>query len=284
MKKKLLVLVLMFMFALVFTPGTFAGDDLELNMENFWGPIPPGQTYQDMTPEQIMMANQNMNDAVDPVLDMFGFLAGGGLYNSGDVHGIAGFDVGVKLTAMQVADDQLPFLPDLSSNYQYGPLQGQSVIPLPMLHAGVGLFGNFEVLGRFFSYPMGDEGNLTLIGIGAKYGLLQNFALPKVAVVAAYHYLTLPDEYDFASVNSMSAAVVVSKGFPIISVYGGLGLDHVNLEIDLDPIPYKEKFNKTNFRGNVGLKLTPFPFLFINLDYNFGAVEGLSMGAGLSIR
>ena len=269
MKKKTSILVLMLFGCLVVTQGLFAGD-FDGNLAIYH------QASENKT------ANQNLADAVDPVLDMFGFLAGGGLYNSGDIHGVAGFDVGIKLSAMQVNDDQLPFFPDFDKDYQYGPLQGENVIPLPLLHAEVGLFGNFAAIGRVFTYPVGDDGNVTLIGIGAKYGLLQNFALPKVAIVAAYHYLTVPEEYDFANVNSMSAAVVVSKGFPFVSVYGGLGLDYTTLKLDL-PIP-ENSFSKTNFRGNVGLKLSPIPFLYINLDYNFGAVEGLTAGAGVSIR
>jgi len=275
MKKKTSILVLMLALSILFTQGLFAGDFDEFN-----------EYYKEST-NPPKTASQNLADAVDPVLDMFGFLAGGGLYNTADVHGVAGFDVGIKLSAMQVNDDQLPFFPELSQDYQYGPLQGENVIPLPLLHAEVGLFGNFEAIGRVFTYPVGDDGNVTLIGIGAKYGLLQNFALPKVAIVAAYHYLTVPKEYDFANVSSMSAAVVVSKGFPFISVYGGLGLDYTTLKLDFpEPIPDPDPntFNKTNFRGNVGLKLSPIPFLYINLDYNFGAVEGLTAGAGVSIR
>ena len=124
-----------------------------------------------------------------------------------------------------------------------------------------------------------------LIGLGAKYGILQNFALPKVAVVAAYHYLTLPDEFDFGSVNNISGALVVSKGFPFITVYGAVGVDYSTLAIDLpDPIEDPDPYSKTNFRGNVGLKLSPIPLVYINLDYNFGAVEGLTAGLGISIR
>jgi len=280
--KKMSVLVVVVSVMFVFAQSLLAQGDIEFKLDNYYGPDP-----QNDQPT----AQQNLEDAVAPLLDMFGFLAGGGLYNTADVHGIMGFDVGVKLTAMRVGDDQLPFFPDLSTEYQYGPLSAENIIPLPMLHAGVGLFGNLEVMGRFFTYPMGSEGsaegNVTLIGLGAKYGLLQNFALPKVAVVAAYHYLTMPDEFDFASVNSISGAVVVSKSFPIVSVYGGLGVDYTTLTVDFpDPLPDPDpnKFSKTNFRGNVGLRLTPIPFLFINVDYNFGAVEGLSAGAGISIR
>ncbi|MBD3290553.1 hypothetical protein GF337_17240 [candidate division KSB1 bacterium] len=232
--------------------------------------------------------SQNLEDAVEPIMDMFGFLAGGGLYNSGDVHGFMGFDVGIKLNAMRVTDDQKPPFPELEYELRGGPLQGESVVPLPMIHAGVGLFGNVEVMGRFLTFPMGQgdtEGNVTLIGLGAKYGILQNFALPKVAVVAAYHYLIMPEDFDFGNVNNLSAALVVSKGLPFISFYAGAGVDYTNLTVEIPPpIDINESFNKANFKGNVGVKITPFPLLFINIDYNFGVAQGVSAGAGINFR
>ena len=47
---------------------------------------------------------------------------------------------------------------------------------------------------------------------------------------------------------------------------------------------FRITYSKQNFRGNIGLKFNPIPLFFINLDYNFGDVEGLSAGAGISIR
>jgi len=271
---KKLSLSIMILFFIVSLDGQlFAQKDINFKVSEY---------YAGTSPEE------NLESAVDPLLDMFGFLSGGGLYNTADVHSIMGFDLGIKLTAMRVSDDQKPPFPELSYELQGGPLKGESVIPLPMLHAGIGLFGNLELLGRFFTYPMGSgeaEGNVTLIGVGAKYGLLQNFALPKVALVAAYHYLIVPEQYDFGDINNISAALIVSKGFPFITLYGGAGIEHIKLKVDLpDPFDDPDPFSKTNFRGNVGFKLTPFPFLFINLDYNFGASQGVTAGAGISIR
>lgn len=282
MMRKLSVLIFVVVFGIAFTQISFAQGDIEFGLvNNFYKPVNDPQTAQ-----------KNLDNAIDPILDMFGFLSGGGLYNTADVHGIMGFDVGIKLTAMRVSDDQkppFPFPDYIDEKYQSGPLADETIIPLPMLHVGVGLFSNLELMGRFFTYPMGKQGsvkgNVTLIGVGAKYGLLQNFALPKIAVVAAYHYLTVPDEFDFGNINNISGALVVSKGLPFVSFYGGLGIDYTTLKIDLpDPFPDPDPYTKTNFRGNIGLKLTPIPFVFINLDYNFGAVQGLSAGAGISIR
>jgi len=284
MKKMLVVLLAIFLCS-VTAEFAYSQSDINFDMEQFWGPTK--EPISEMTPQEIEKANNNLNDAVEPIIDLFGFMSGGGLYNTADMHGVLGFDAGVKLVAMRVGDDQLPFLDGLQQDLQEGPLQGESVVPIPMLHASVGVLPNLEVMGRFITYPMGEEedGNVTLIGLGAKYGLLQNFALPKVAIVGAYHYLTVPESFDFGSINSLSGALVVSKAFPIITLYAGAGVDYTTLELDLpDPIPDPDPFNKTNFRGNVGFKLSPIPFVYLNVDYNFGAVEGVSAGLGISMR
>lgn len=260
-----------------------SSQDINLDLVNMIAPPPAEFTEAN--------AIANLDAAVDPLLDLFGFYTGGGLYHTGKVHGLGGFDVGVKLITMMVSEDQKPDLPYPSdSSVNGGVFKNTELMPLPLLQVSVGLPGNLEATGRFFTYPMGegeDEGNITLVGLGVKYGLLQTMFLPKVAVVAAYHYLNVPEEFDFGSVNSISAALVASKGFPFIDIYGGLGVDFNKLEVDLE-IPglgqVSKKYEKSNFRGNLGIKIKPIPFIFINADYNFGGVQGFNVGLGLSFR
>ncbi len=233
----------------------------------------------------------NLDDAIDPLLDLFGFYTGGGLYHSAQIHSLGGFDVGIRVITMMISKDQKPDLPFPSNQAAYGGVfKDMELIPLPILQVSVGLPGSLEATGRFFTYPIGEdekEGNITLIGLGVKYGLLQNILLPKVAVAAAYHYLNVPEEFDFGRVNSISAALIVSKGFPFIDVYGGLGFDYNKLEVELDLPglgPVVKKYEKNNFRGNLGIKVKPIPLLFIHADYNFGGVQGFNVGLGVSFR
>ncbi len=234
----------------------------------------------------------NLDNVVEPLLDLFGFYSGGGLYHTAGIHNFAGFDVGVRVVTMAIKDDQKPPLPFPEENpYNGGVFRDMTLMPLPLLQASVGLPGNVEAMGRFFTYPIGEgekEGNITLIGLGAKYGLLQNVALPRVSVVAAYHYLTVPDEFDFGNVSCISGAVVVSKSLlSIIDVYGGIGIDYSKFEVEfLDPNygKIKKDYTTQNMRYNVGLKIKPFPLLFIHADYNFGEAQGFNAGLGVSFR
>jgi hypothetical protein len=206
---------------------------------------------------------------------------------------LGGFDVGVRVVTMMVKNDQKPVLP--WPLYYNAPANGvfsdMTLMPLPLLQASVGLPGNVEATGRFFTYPMGEgetKGNITLIGLGLKYGLLQNMLLPRLSVTAAYHYLTVPDEFDFGKVSSFSGALLASKDFAIIELYGGVGIDYNKLEVDLllpDPIgKVTKKYDRQNMRYNLGIKIKPFPLLFIHADYNFGGVQGFNAGLGVSFR
>jgi len=279
-KKGLLILVAVFFLGVSVTGFT---QDLDLVYL---------VTPQDLEPNH---AQQNLDEVIDPLLDLFGFYTGGGLYHTADVHGLGGFDIGVRMVTMMVKDDQKPDLPFLPLYTPGAPINGVfsdvSLMPLPLLQASVGLPGNLEPTGRFFTYPLGEgekQGNITLIGLGLKYGLIQNMLLPRVSVTAAYHYLNVPDEFDFGKVSSFSGALLASKDFVFIEIYGGVGIDYNKLEVDFqlpDPIGNVSKeYTKQNMRYNLGLKLKPFPLLFIHADYNFGDVQGFNAGLGVSFR
>lgn len=278
--------ILLVLFLMVCWTGSLIGQDFDLQEMV----KPP-----DNSPDPKAQAISNLDDAIMPLLDLFGFYTGGGLYHSANTHGLGGFDVGVRVVTMMVSQDQKPDLP-FPQYTGFKPAQGGvfrdvELMPLPLLQVSLGLPGNLEAMGRFFTYPVGegeDEGNITLIGLGVKYGLLQNMLLPRVAVVASYHYLNVPEAFDFGSANNISAALVVSKGFAIIDFYGGLGYDYTTLKVKFqlpEPIgDVNKEYNKSNFRGNLGFKIKPFPLLYIHADYNFGGVQGFNVGLGLSFR
>jgi opacity protein-like surface antigen len=280
MKATKSILVLFTVFVLTWAVSGFSQEmDLELLV-----------TPQDLQKDH---AQQNLDEVIGPLLDLFGFYTGGGLYHTADIHGLGGFDVGVRVVTMMVKEDQKPNLPWplYYSAPTNGVFSGMSLMPLPLLQASVGLPGSVEATGRFFTYPMGEgdkKGNITLIGLGLKYGLLQNMLLPRISVAAAYHYLTVPDEFDFGKVSSFSGALLASKDFAIIELYGGVGIDYNKLEVDLllpDPIgKVTKKYDRQNMRYNLGIKIKPFPLLFIHADYNFGDVQGFNAGLGVSLR
>ena len=238
-------------------------------------------------------AEQNLEDNVTPLLRVFGCYSGGGLFHTAKTHGILGLDVGLRVITIRVGDDLKTDWAG-STGEKGGPLGEYDYIPIPMLHASVGLPMNLEATARVFSYPIGEtsEGessNFTIVGVGLKYGAIQNMLFPRVMIMASYHQLIVPEEFDFANVSTVSLDLVVSKGIPMLATfYGGLGVDNSTMKVEFD-IPgggkYEDEF-KTGamFRGVVGVKLDFIPFIYINADYNFGKNKGINLGLGLSFR
>jgi len=222
-----------------------------------------------------------LDKQVEAILNLFGTYTGGGLFNTADLHSFLGFDVGLRVNSILIPRE---FKEVLKS-----PLSGVDVYPLPLVQLNVGLLGNLEVTGRMFYLanlgegPSPDgEGNVKLVGIGLKYGLLQKPLLPKVAVMAAYHALIVPEEFDFGTVNTISLKGIVSKGVPGVTVYAGAGVDRTTLRVE--NISPAKNYHATNVHGTAGLSITLIPLLRLNAEYNLGEFRSINLGAGLSIR
>jgi hypothetical protein len=233
-------------------------------------------------------AKENLDANVEPLLELFGFYTGGGMYNTAKTHSILGVDVGVKAIMMVISDDAKTDWAG-AGGVKGGPLGDYKAVPLPVFQAGVGLGSSLELMGRFFSAPIaesnGKKENITLLGVGLKYGVIQSMVLPRVSLIAAYHKLSVPVEYDFGDVSSISLDLVVSKGIPFLATfYGGIGIDKSNMTVKIKQISESFDYSASQFRGVVGVKFDFIPLAYANVDYNFGAHQGLTLGLGLSLR
>ncbi len=230
-----------------------------------------------------------LDDQIEPLLQLFASLVGSGFVNTAELHGIAGFDLGARAVLAIVPDEYKQFAPPQPP----GPLAGQDVVPLPFLNASLGLPGNLEAMGRLFTFPMGDDptrGAVTLAGLGLKYGILQLPALPKIVVIGAYHMLFVPEDFDFGTVKVASAKIFSSVDFLIFTLYVGAGIDRTFLTVEIPagspnfPGGFKETFSGTHTHTTVGLTATIFPLVRANVDYNFGKFPSATVGLSVSFR
>ncbi len=247
--------------------------------------------FDNMTPEQV--ANGTPERQIGAILDFFGAIVGNGLYHTADLHSVGGIDVGLRGVVANVPDEfeGLPVFID------------ENRIGLAFLHGSVGLPGPFELLGRFFYFPIGADvdanlsppraqdsrGGVTLIGGGLKYGLLQMPGVPKVTVLGAYHALITPDEFDFGTVGTFSIEGIISHSLPILTVYVGAGVDITNLKVNDDlPLPLPDiegkRFTETQFQYTGGVKVQVLPLIFANASANFGEFNSFDVGLGLTLR
>ncbi|NIR48652.1 hypothetical protein GWO43_09450 [candidate division KSB1 bacterium] len=229
---------------------------------------------------------QEIKQEVDAILKFFGSVVGGGLFHTADMHSVAGIDVGLRGVVANVPEEfkELPVFAQ------------EDFLGLAFLHGSIGLPANFELMGRFFYFPLGagadsditpprsdSRGGVTLIGGGIKYGLLQLPALPKVMVLGAYHAVFVPDEFDFGTVSTASLKAVASYSIPILTLYVGGGVDFTTLKLN-DEFLDGERFDENETQATIGVKANILPLVHVNGSYNFSEFDSFDLGIGISFR
>ena len=229
-------------------------------------------------------AESELEDAAKPIVEAFGIGVCGGLYHTGKTHGTLGFDIGVRTMMVFIPEGKSEILDSADVSF----------FPVPVIQASVGLPMDLEIMARGFGIKFEDE-TISLIGVGVKKGLSSYIPVPgfpAVAAMIAYHRFKAGDILESRHV---SFDVMVSKGFLVISPYGGFGFDihSMNFEytyIDPDlPAGVNEfsidKTIKANTaRLTLGLKITPVPFVNIFADYNISKYSELTAGLAISFR
>jgi hypothetical protein len=257
----------------------------------FISPAAQAQYFRFDTPE---LTQKVVEKEVEGILKFFDSLVGGGMFHTADLHSIGGFDFGVAGVVASVPDN-LEGLPTFSEENRLG---------LAFLQGSLGLPGNFELLGRFFYLPIGSDvdlnasppraadsrGGVRIIGGGLKYGLIQMPGLPKVMVMGAYHTVSVPSDFDFGTVNTLSFKAVASHSLPLLSFYLGAGVDITTLKLDenfsnglFGDIEGK-RFTESLPHLTIGAKIKPLPLLHVTAAYNKSSFSSLAFGVGVSIR
>ncbi|WP_119156223.1 hypothetical protein [Caldimonas tepidiphila] len=155
--------------------------------------------------------------------------------------GILGFDVGVEVTATQLANPEA---------FRRATGASEDTLYVPRLHVAKGLPFGFDVGASYTALPGGE---VSLFGAEARYALVPgNVVMPAVAVRASYSTLRGADRLEL---NTRGLDVSVSKGFAMFTPYAGVGV----VRVDSDPRDTltlrREKFdqNKVFVGANVNL-------------------------------
>lgn len=240
---------------------------------------------------QVLVQQRNRQDdfdkQIESIVKLFSSLVGSGFVNTAALHNIGGLDVGVRAVITAIPDEFKDIVPDNVPNVK-DPLSGTDTVPFPFLHASLGLPGNLEITGKFFTVSVADKpnSNVTLLGGALKYGLLRgNAGLPAITLLGGYQTVLVPDDYAFGNVSTFSLKGYISKGFVIATLYGGGGIDRTHLKLDIPGFPDLNKdYEVTYPTFTVGATITPFPFVKVNADYNHGELKNITVGAAISIR
>jgi hypothetical protein len=184
--------------------------------------------------------------------------------------GLLGFDIGVEVTAVKIANDEAFWSlvnPDLPS-----------YLAFPKLHAQKGLPFGIDV---GFVYTKLPSSNVGMWGGELKWAIIKGtVAMPALAVRGTYTTLTGVDTLD---VSTYGADLSVSKGFGPLTPYAGIGQTWINSSSDAlssAAVPFDdESLSASHFF--VGTKLSLLLLSFA-LEADFAKTPSYSFRMGLS--
>lgn len=237
------------------------------------------------------LIEETAEDELEPLVKIFGSAMGAGLFETGAVHGLGGFDVGVKVPVVLISD-KLRAESIVLSNEDFD----LAVLPVPLLQGNVGLPANLNLMMRFLKTPSFDEvPSLMILGFGGKYGLLQNPPFPKVALVLAFSSLSGLDELDVVdsfTLSTWSLGAAASQEIWLATLYYGLAYEWTSLHIALDPEkdpdfsgtpidPFSVDVSTSGFRWTSGARLR-LAFFTLNGEVALAPVRTMSAGIGFN--
>ena len=288
-----------------------------------------------------------------PLGQSFGAGLNNGWYNTAKPHKLGGFDVTLTLNAVHVPSTMLVFDPNDIDNFSSNsttptilgagdgseitytnngnsitfdmPYQGslkKSLIPVPMINAGLGLVKETEIDVRYlptydFDMGFGGKGSVGLWGIGIKHDLLQwipvaGDAIPISLSIQAGHTkfntsfsIENPDPSSSVNqdismdVNATTVNLILSKKLLMLTAYAGIGYNSSVTTFNAETesfylgvdgssiqmnIPLEMKFESQNeMRTNIGLRLN-LAVIAIQANHTFSKYPVTTVGVGISVR
>tara|TARA_E500000331_G_scaffold358640_1_gene428183 strand:- start:639 stop:1610 length:972 start_codon:yes stop_codon:yes gene_type:complete len=186
-----------------------------------------------------------------------------------------------------------------------------SLIPVPMLQAGVGLIKNTEIDIRFMPQIEMSGVKTGLFGAGIKHDILQWLPIvDKIPIDVSFQagytklnsQLTLEDPNSNQKVDAnldviaTTFNIILSKKVAIFTAYGSLGYNssktvfNVNgeyniagMSLDVNELTDFEFENNNQIRANLGFRFQ-IAVLALQANYTFSEYPVATIGAGISIR
>jgi hypothetical protein len=285
---KIIFVILLFEVVLFTPQALVAQNNLESNVKVILSDPTKGEDY--------------LIGYTKPLTTSFGIIMGGALFHRANNKLIPHLDVGLSFYSINMPEKSKTFywngerVPTFfgTDNPPEGAVRGTDLAKLmiPQLQLNLGLFADFELMFRGNpSYTIDQIGEITMFGIGVKYGLsdlitISGFDLA-LSAQAAYHVLRVSN---WLNTGTFSMNVQASKNLPLLPIgfYTAVGYDATSMTMSTDEIAGigddavgDVKLNGENgLRVLLGVSLNVY-FLTINIDYNIS--EYNSVGGGVKL-
>ena len=254
------------------------------------------------------IAEENAVGYMQPFATALGTAINSGIYHTAKVHGLGGFDIGIRVMAVSIPDTGKIYSAFNGFNsFNVPTLFGNKTSDEPLLHVGgldigtlifavpqisIGLFMGTELNIRYLPPIEFDEsiGEITFIGYGLSHNLNQWIPVP-LPLAPKLTIGFMFQEFEIGEIIKSSHTafnIRVSKGVPLLSVYAGAQIESSDLDITYQSeitgseivLPTLDGDNDIRFTG--GFRLTLFPFIGINVDYSAGEYNAVNIGLSFS--
>jgi len=290
-----------------------------------------------------------------PLGQSFGAGLNNGWYNTAKPHKLGGFDVTLTLNAVHVPSTMLVFDPNDIDNFSSNsttptilgagdgseitytnngnsitfdmPHQGslkKSLIPVPMINAGLGLVKKTEIDVRYlptYDFDMGfvGKGSVELWGIGIKHDLLQwipvaGDAIPISLSIQAGHTkfntsfsIENPDPDPSSSVNqdismdvnATTVNLILSKKLLMLTAYAGIGYNSSVTTFNTETESFYFGVDGSSIQMNIPLEMKfesqnemrtniglrlNLAVIAIQANHTFSKYPVTTVGVGISVR
>ena len=248
------------------------------------------------------LAKENVPGYVQPFATALGTAINSGIYHTAKIHGLPGFDIGIRAMMISIPDEGLTYFAKVGADSFETPSifgdKTSSVTGLPggldigtvifaVPQVSIGLLMGTELNFRYLpAIELSDKiGKLELIGFGLSHSLDQYFPapIPLLPQLSAGFMFQSFKVGDILESSHKAYNLRLSKSVPMLTVYLGAQLESTDMDItyQLDGIGADIKVNvegENQVRFTGGLRWTLFPFLGINADYSLGEYPAINLG------
>ena len=291
----------------------------------------------------------NVNDAksflqayLNPLGNGLGAITNNGWYNTARPHKLLGFDATVSLSFLNISNEKKSFNPNSISNFSSSSTstptvlgkgngatveyQGEefklpnqsplfSILALPNLNLGLGIFKKTEINGRFipnYKYDAGfiGKGEINMWGVGFKHDLLQwipviGNTIPLSLSLQAAHTkmkseISILDQPVSMDIQATNINLIISKNILMVCGYASIGYssssttfragenitnsNSFNLDELEITLPVEMEFETVNeLRANIGLKLS-LAVITVSANHTISEYPVTTIGVGASLR
>ena len=291
----------------------------------------------------------NVNDAksflqayLNPLGNGLGAITNNGWYNTARPHKLLGFDATVSLSFLNISNEKKSFNPNSISNFSSPSTstptilgkgngatveyQGEefklpnqsplfSILALPNLNLGLGIFKKTEINGRFipnYKYDAGfiGKGEINMWGVGFKHDLLQwipviGNTIPLSLSLQAAHTqmiskISILDQPVSMDIQATNINLIISKNILMVCGYASIGYNSSSTtfragenitnsnSFNLDELeitlPVEMEFETVNeLRANIGLKLS-LAVITVSANHTISEYPVTTIGVGASLR